>query len=386
MKFSVSELKTLTSKLNQAVEKTNLNPKAGWVELEADNKSVTFKVSNFDYYLEVKLPAEVDIDDTELFDVTVMADTFIPLISKLDDDYVDIHEELNSLILKTKSGSYSFPIIKELGKTRKLDKIDFNSTSTPIDINGKLLASVADVNTKNVVGSLMLKDFQQYIYIDEKGGITFTENTYVNNFDEEIKGTFKLLLTLTQAQLLEIFKNETDIKMELEQKPTFGDGGATTSNKVKLYSDNITLIMITQDQSTVDKFPSIRLRALAANELETHVVVDRRLLDKALTRLMIFDKKFSIEVLDYSKINFKENELELVSIKNKNMEKIPYISSKNVTEKSSMIRFADLVKQLKVINTKEIDISYNQRPVIVINNNNGVKQVIPECIMADKKV
>ena len=78
--------------------------------------------------------------------------------------------------------------------------------------------------------------------------------------------------------------------------------------------------------------------------------------------------------------------MELISIKNKNIEKIPYISAQNVIEKSSVIRFADLVKQLKVINTKELDISFNQRPVIIINNNNGVKQVIPECIIADKKI
>lgn len=386
MKFSVSELKTLTSQLSQAIEKTNLNPKAGWVELEADNESVTFKVSNLDYYLEVNLLAEAYIEDNEIFDVTVMADTFIPLIAKLDDDFVDIHEELNSLILKTETGSYTFPIIKELGKTRKLDVIDFEPTSDEISIDGKALASIASVNTKSVIGSLMLKDFQQFIYVDEKGGITFTENTYVNNFDKEVDGEFKFLLTLTQAQLLDIFKSEEDLVMELEQKPTFGNDGATTTNKIKISNGKITLIMITQEQSMVDKFPSIRLRALAANELETHVVVDRKLLDKALARLMVFDKKFNIEVLDYSKINFKENEMELISIKNKNMEKVPYVSSTNVVEKSSMIRFADLVKQLKVINTKEIDISYNQRPVIVINNNNGVKQIIPECIMADKKV
>lgn len=386
MKFSVSELKVLTSKLSQAIEKTNLNPKSGWVELEADNESVTFKVSNLDYYLEVNLLAEAYIEDNEIFDVTVMADTFIPLVAKLDDDYVDIHEELNSLILKTETGTYTFPIIKELGRTRKLDTIDFEATSDSFKIDGNSLASVAAVNTKNVIGSLMLKDFQQYIYLDEKGGITFTENTYVNNFETEVDGSFKVLLTLTQAQLLDIFKNEQDIEMELEQKPTFGNDGATTTNKVKLSNGKITLIMITQDQSTVDKFPSIRLRALAANELETHIIVDRKLLDKALARLMVFDKKFNIDVLDYSKINFKENEMELISVKNKNMEKVPYISSQNVVEKSSIIRFADLVKQLKVINTKDLDISYNQRPVIVINNNNGVKQIIPECIVADKKV
>ena len=115
------------------------------------------------------------------------------------------------------------------------------------------------------------------------------------------------------------------------------------------------------------------------------MIIDRKTLDKALARLMVFDKKFDILVLDYSKIVFKENELELVSVKNKNFEIIPYVSSQNVVEKTSIIRFADLVKQLKVCNSKEVDISYNQRPVLIINNGD-VKQIIPECIIADKKV
>jgi hypothetical protein len=83
--------------------------------------------------------------------------------------------------------------------------------------------------------------------------------------------------------------------------------------------------------------------------------------------------------MDYSKLVFKQNELELVSIKNKNFEKIPYISSQNVVEHESIIRFADLVKQLKAINSKEIDISYGSRPAIVINSN--IKQVIPEIMV-----
>lgn len=385
MRFNVSDLKVLASKLSQAVEDSKLNPKSGWVELEADLDGVIFKVSNLDYYLEAKLKADLVSDNNDTFHATVLANTFIPLVSKLEEDFVDITEELNSLILRTEKSSYNFPIIKELGVTKALDKISFKATSNTIKIDGNDLASVAVINTKNIAGSITVKDYQQYIYVDNIGGITFTENTYVNNFKTPIDDTFKFLLTVNQAQLLTIFKGTDNLNLEIEQKPTFSDLGSTNTNKVKLYNDNITLIIITQEQNIVDQFPSIRLRALAENNLETHVIIDRKTLDKALSRLMIFDKKFDILVLDYSKIVFKENELELVSVKNKNFEIIPYVSSQNVVEKTSIIRFADLVKQLKVCNSKEVDISYNQRPVLIINNGD-VKQIIPECIIADKKV
>ena len=109
---------------------------------------------------------------------------------------------------------------------------------------------------------------------------------------------------------------------------------------------------------------------------------DKKALDKALARLMVFDKKVDITVLDYSKLVFKENELELISIKNNNFEKIPYISSTNAFNHESIIRFADLVKQLKAINSKEVDISYGDRPAIILNSD--IYQVIPEIITKER--
>lgn len=382
MRLNVKDLKSIASKLSQAVEESKLNPKSGWVELEADTESITFKVSNVDYYMNINLLAESTIDEKDVFHTTILANTFIPLISKLDDDYIELHEELNSLVLKTSSSTYNFPVIKELGKVKCLDTIPFTATTNSIDVDGSDLASVSDINTKNVIGSTMSRSFQQYIYVDNIGALTFTESVYINNFPSEIVGdSFKILLNISQAQLLSIFKGVHDLKLELEQKPTYGDYGPTTTNKVKIYNDNMTLIMITQYQDMVDKFPSIRLRAYAENELDTHVALDRKELDKALARLMVFDKKFGTEVIDYSKLIFGKDSLQLVSVKNKNSEVIPYVSSQNVIEgKESVIRFADLVKQLKVATSKYIDIGYNQRPVLIINND-GMRQVIMERVV-----
>ena len=126
MKLDIKDLKNLVSKLNLAIEKSKVNPKSGWIELEADNESVNFKVSNYDYYLEVSVLANEFISDEDKFHVTILADTFIPLVSKLDVNEVNVYEKLNSLIVETDNSSYTFPVIKELGKTKCLDVIDFN--------------------------------------------------------------------------------------------------------------------------------------------------------------------------------------------------------------------------------------------------------------------
>ena len=371
MKLNIKDLKELMTKISLAIEKSKVNPKSGWIEIETVSDKLNFKVSNYDYYLQASVNAEVD----SALHVTILADTFIPLVAKLDEDTIDIEEKLNALVITTSSSTYNFPVIKELGKTKTLDKIEFNATTSPINVSGVDLATIAYTNANGLMGAIYSKDIQQYIYIDNLGAITFTENIYVNNFANKIDGEFKMLLTSTQARLLEIFSNEENVTMEFEHKPTFNDT-PTETNKVCIKSPSAQLILVAQDMSKTESFPSIKLRTLADNPEQTHIVVDKKALDKALARLMVFDKKFDITVLDYSKLVFKENELELISIKNKNVEKIPYISSQNVIEHESMIRFADLVKQLKAITSKEIDISYGSKPAIVINGN--IKQLIPE--------
>ena len=377
MKLNIKDLKNLISKLNLAIEKSKINPKAGWIELETKGNTLSFKVSNYDYYLETSMTLD-EIKDEDKIHATILSETFIPLISKLETDEVNFVEKFNSLIVETDSSSYTFPIIKELGKTKSIDTIDFLATSDTIDIDSENLYTIASINAVGIIDSIISKEIQQFVYVDNIGAITFTENIYVNTFKVPSTTEFKFLLTATQAKLLNIFKDEQNVTLQFEQVPTF-TSQQTLTNKVCISNDYIKLIINTQTQDMVDKFPSIKLRVLAENDENTHIIVDKKTLDKALTRLMVFDKKFDITVMDYSKLVFKENELELVSIKNKNFEKIPYISSQNVVEHESIIRFADLVKQLKAVTSKEIDISYGSRPAIVINSN--IKQVIPEIIL-----
>lgn len=377
MKLNIQELKDIMTKISLAVEKTKINPKSGWIELETKNNNLNFKVGSYDYYLETSIDTQKETN--EEIHVTILAETFIPLIAKLDTEYAEFMVRENTLVVETEINTYTFPILKDGDECKCVDKIKFEQTKyEEIKINGEDLSTVASVNAKGLVDVVFKKDIQQFVYVDNQGALTFTENMYVNNFKNIVVGEFKFLLNITQAKLLEIFKNEKTVEIKIEQKPTFEDE-PTNTNKIQLQTKGIILILITQNEDVVNKFPAIKLRALAENKEQTHIIIDKKKLDKALARLMVFDKKFDITVMDYSKLVFKENELELVSIKNKNNERIPYINSQNAIYHESIIRFADLVKQLKTITSNELDISYGSRPAIVLNGN--VQQIIPEIIM-----
>lgn len=369
MQFNIRELKDITSKLNIAIEKSKINPKAGWIEFISNEDKLELIVSNYDYYVAIKLNSNNSI--SESIHATISSDTFIPLISKLDSDIIDIKESGNALVVSTEKSSYTFPMIKEMGKTKVLDKIPFNYNMGYItNIKGEDLASIAKSNTKGLLDSIFVKEIQQYIYIDSIGAITFTENIYINNFEKPYDIEFKFLLNCTQSKLLDIF-NDIDFVSIYSNLDDY-DG----SYKISLVSNNITIVFKVASKKITDKYPVIKLRDIAKNVSNTHIVLDKKVLDKALSRLMVFDKKFDITDLTYSKIVFRVDSLKLVSIKSNNFEEIKYISSSNTFDREFIIRFADLVKQLKAITSKEIDISYGNQPALAINGN--VLQLIPE--------
>jgi len=373
LRIVTDDLKNFASKINLAIEKSKINPKAGWVELIVVDENLKLQVANFDYSLEAKIPCEF-ISGTD-FDVTVVADQFIPLISKLDSKYVDLVIQNNALNIKTESNSYMLPLIREAGETKQLDMIQFNTlTADSINVSDDILYSIATTNVKGLLESIYSSDIQQFIYMDEKGAITFTENIYINYYKNELEKPFKILLNTTQAKLLKAFLGEKSIKLYVEPNYSY-----ESPKRACIESENVKLNMVVQSQENIDRFPSIRLRELSDRVQSTHVIVDRKVLDKALARLMIFDKKFDATVLNCSKIVFEPNQMKLISILNNNYEIVPYVHCEEPVDREFIIRFADLVKQIKVITSKEIDISYGETPALVLNSE--IKQLIPEVVL-----
>ena len=383
IKINIVDLKNIVSKLNLAIEKTKINPKAGWIELEIlSEKQMSLKVANFDYYINAKIPIDCNsFDELNHLHVTISADTFVPLVSKLEDQFVYISSGYNCIIFTTDTNEYTFPIITELGKVKCVDRLVYSPISgdNSFELSGQELNSIAESNSRGLVDTIISREIQQFIYIDTLGAITFTENIYINTFntvnkENELTPYTKFLVNCTQAKLLKIFEQFNSVKIDVE---LFSE---ESSKKVRFTtSENniyIEMIFVVQSDELTDCFPSIRLRAIADKVRDVHAILDKKTLDKALSRLMVFDKKFDITVLDYSKLVFSSNGLKMISVKNKNYEKVDYIKSENTFDYEAVIRFADLVAQLKAIKTKEIDISYGDSAIVI--NSGNLKQLIPE--------
>jgi len=380
IKIKTKQLQSLLSKLNVAVEKTAFKPSSGWVHINIDtNGKILLQVSNFDYYVEASFEAESESNEALI--ATVEAETFIPLVSKLTKEYLNVRIDDNgkALILSTDSNLYTFPlqINQSTGEVAEVPAINFDAIHYSIDeIPGKCIASITNINAKGFSDDSKLKKaYQSFVYVDNVGAVTFTGPIYINDFhyesvDEE-EG-FKILLNEGQSKLLSIFGDEEKVFVEVERT---SDDNA--KRKARFLGANMRITYIVQPNSLTNEFPAEKIRNIVSSD--THVVVDREEFIKALARLMVFDKKFNSTVMDYSKIEWKEKECKLVSVKSKNFEVIPYINAENAFEHESIIRFADLIGILKVFTSKEIDMSYGSSPAITINAEE-FKQLVPEVV------
>lgn len=366
----ISRLKAVAAKLNAVIEKSKINPKAGWVELETSGKELLFKASNYDYYFCANMPVEA-LEGASLH-CTVSADTFIPLVAKLEEKAANLSVGPNVLLVTTGSSEYSFPLLKEAGQVKRIEEIPFiDKGAESFTVPSKVLRSVAELNTRGIVSAEVCRDIQRYIYVDGKGAITFTDSVYLNDFSGDY-GQFRFLLTVSQAKLLSILAGDGDATILLRE----GVSEASPLG-VKVIGEGFFLVFCTQPPEKVMQFPAIRLRGLADMGSESHVILDKKSLEKALTRLMVFDKKWDASVLNYSQLEFSENALKLVSVRSKNYEILTYKSSVSPEKRVVILRFADLLQQIKLLTSKEVDISYGTSPAIVINAPE-MKQLIPE--------
>lgn len=366
----ISRLKAVAAKLNAVIEKSKINPKAGWVELETSEKELLFKASNYDYYFCANMPVEA-LEGASLH-CTVSADTFIPLVAKLEEKSANLSVGPNVLLVTTGTSEYSFPLLKEAGQVKRIEEIPFiDRGAKSFTLPSKVLRSIAELNTRGVVSAEVCRDIQRYIYVDGKGAITFTDSVYLNDFSVDY-GQFRFLLTVSQAKLLNILAGDGDATILLRE----GVSEASPLG-VKVIGEGFFLVFCTQPPEKVMQFPAIRLRGLADMGSESHVILDKKSLEKALTRLMVFDKKWDASVLNYSQLEFSENALKLVSVRSKNYETLTYKSSVSPEKRVVILRFADLLQQIKLLTSKEVDISYGTSPAIVINAPE-MKQLIPE--------
>lgn len=378
--IKTDKIKDIANKVAISVDGERTSPISELIELELNNKNLTLKTTNKEYFFKTTIKDVTNTD--EYFHVTVVADTFLTLITKTTSNEIKFEIVNNNLVLYG-NGKYTFPLVLDNDQVVVLPEIEFKETGNEIkfEIDGNILKSIYEFNSRELNKEVAVDPIQKYYYLDNKGALTFVEGACISEF--EINTTpFKLLLNERLVQLFKLFSGQkVNVTILKEATNINTDDSQVFKNKIKFTIEDSELIAILPDSDLVEKYPSIQIRALANIDYPGQVIISKTLLLEALDRLSIFNRKGSSTKVDLKKcgqLDFSNDSVKIISLKDQNSETIPYLNgSLKPFTFTSYVSLSDLTKHGNISLNDSIILYYGTGDAIMMQRKN-LKQVIPE--------
>lgn len=378
--IKTDKIKDIANKVAISVDGERTSPISELLELELNNKNLTLKTTNKEYFFKTTIKDVTNTD--EYFHVTIVADTFLTLITKTTSNEIKFEIVNNNLVLYG-NGKYTFPLVLDNDQVVVLPEIEFKETGNEIkfEIDGNILKSIYEFNSRELNKEVAVDPIQKYYYLDNKGALTFVEGACISEF--EINTTpFKLLLNERLVQLFKLFSGQkVNVTILKEATNINTDDSQVFKNKIKFTIEDSELIAILPDSDLVEKYPSIQIRALANIDYPGQVIISKTLLLEALDRLSIFNRKGSSTKVDLKKcgqLDFSNDSVKIISLKDQNSETISYLNgSLKPFTFTSYVSLSDLTKHGNISLNDSIILYYGTGDAIMMQRKN-LKQVIPE--------
>lgn len=378
--IKTDKIKDLASKVAMGVDGDRTSPISELLEFELKDKNLTLKTTNKEYFL--KAVIENVTDSEEYFHATIIADTFLTLVSKTTTNEIKLDITDSALTFKG-NGKYTFPVVLEGDDVVRLPEIPFekDENSVEFNISGDTLKSILDFNSKELNKEVAVDPIQKYYYFDNEGALTFVEGACINEFKVESNKDFKLLLNERLVQLFKLFAGQQVNTTIVKTETSFEDEEVTYQNKIRFEIPNIQLTAIVPDSDLVNKYPALQVRALANIVYPDQINLSKTNLLESLDRLSIFDKKAGGNKIDLKKcgrINFFNDHMEIESMKDGNIEILSYNNeTKCNNDFTSYVSLSDLVKHGNISMADNIVLHFGTGDAIMMQRKN-LKQVIPE--------
>lgn len=323
MKISTEIIKSVCSDILAAVDSSVLDEVAGLVQLEAHEKTLTFSVTNHSYYVSTKL----DLPEvTEDFFATINAILFLKLISKSTTEYVDITISDKSVVVNS-NGTYTFPLVYKNKEILRLPVIPIDTVTASFDVDSSIFLSILKYNSKEFakIDSTTAKknDLFRTHYMDEKGVITMSGGSCVNNFT--LAESAQVFIPDKVVKLFKLFQPDTTVKFTLGHNPT---PAGTTQSVCSFVSNGVVITSVFPDTSRLlATIPVAAVRTMASTEFPYFATINKELLSQSLDRLLLFVDNLSTVCV--GKFVFYKNKVVIFDSKDVNTEEVPY---ENVVE------------------------------------------------------
>lgn len=366
MIIRTEDLKTVCSKILTAADANALSPVTTSLELKTENTFLYMNVTNKEYYARCKL----SLDVAEDFHAVIESDLFLKLASLTTTDTIELSVRDNVLIFKG-NGTYKIPLIFMGDKLIDLPEIKINNVTTEFDIDGEILNSILQYNSKELNKGVAIKPVQKLYYLDEFGALTFTSSGgCVNSFMLPVP--VKLLMQNRIVQLFKLFKNER-VHFTLGYDAITDD---IIQTKACFESDDTMITAILScDDTLLRSVPVEAIRGRANTEYPYAVTINRDACLQAIKRLMLFTPENTINL--YSDFIFKKDCVIIHDVKRDNKEEIYYTGNSINDEYTATLDFMDLKLTLETCSEPYVTLYFGNEVAVVIARGN-IKNIISE--------
>ena len=369
MKLKAEKFKKLCATVITAVESGVAQKNAGVLTLETKGNYLYLNTAGTDYYLSARFLPEEFSD----INVSVQASLFLKLIADLDSDEIELLAKDKYLSIKSSTGSFKVPYIFINDKPATLVPITINNPVTEMNIDGDILYSILQFNSKELIKTVWQKqELQKLFYVDQLGCITFTNGACINSFN--LEKPVRFLLKDKIVKLFKLFKG-TGVHFTLGYDDV---ENRLTQTKVSFETEDIVLTAITMLNESVllVKAGEDQIRALGNKIFPYTLILDTEAMRRAINRLLLFVKKED-QLLSTAIISCNQDELSILGA-GENTEVIKVGMGSIIDGEYKMrVQLYDLKLVFDSAVEPTITMSFGDRRVVALTRQN-VKNLIPE--------
>lgn len=337
------------------------------LEIHADNNNLHMSITNGEYKVSVTMPTNINCS----FHATVNAELLLKLVSQITTENIDLCVKDNILMV-VGNGEYKLPILYDNDVVLELPTINIENVVDEFDIDGAVLMSILNYNSKQLSIGTISKPIQKLYYIDNQGAITFTSGACVNMFN--IPCDIKLLLNNKIVKLFKLFEGKLVhciVGNDLISKDII-------QTKIKFICEDVEVSAIVScDNSMLNSMPVNAIRSRVEDVYDYSVTLDKSALLKSINRLMLFNTKSDFVI--YNKFIFGPQGLVLYDSTGNNKEELSYIKDGNKidTEYVANIDISELKGVLESCFESYVQLHFGNHEALLLNRSH-VYNIIPE--------
>lgn len=349
--FNTERLKKLVSYAVRGVGANKMLELSNYMGIRVDDGVLYLNTTDGTNYLCVS--DEVEVAD---IDITVDADLFSKLISKINSNTVDMEVVDNTLVV-TGEGKYTIPLIPDetggmLSFPDKFPEITEGiGLITPEDLT--VILSSVKASLSGTTGSV----YSSYYMGDFVAGTDRAMMTVYNKkfFDTPILFNREIIELVSTGSNVIVSRSEDNLLVLEATIDTVGQ-----------------VLVCTKLPDNVADFQVAAIETFKALEVNSFCRINKSALLGLLDRLSLFVSRFDDGVIT---LHFTDNHIEVSSLKSDGVECVEYLESKDAKDKTIKINIERLRGELKAYGSETVDLYYGNEICIKLVDGD-VMQII----------